>query len=236
MATNTKPSQRPPNGTEMPEPTADGEPSPAAVIEPSPSGASGLKIAPEPEPQESDQVQEPTAQATVDTAVEIVEAMESPARATTAGGERKLDLGDLTDLHSEIPVLQSSLELLTWENIPPNLPLPPPLIGLFPSSTPSSLDPVRPSAHPQLTICGVGSPLVCPSPAPLASSLEDPSTPPSASEAHTCNPAAPPWLPAPSSPLEPVSPPTPPGSLVPPAPPWSVVPLPPPLDCTPPSI
>ncbi len=39
----------------------------------------------EPEPQVSDQVREPTVQATVDTAVEIAGAMESPAHGTTAG-------------------------------------------------------------------------------------------------------------------------------------------------------
>ncbi len=153
------------------------------------------------------------------------------------GGEHKLDLGYLIDFHSDTLIIHPSLKLYAWEYIPPNLPLPPPLIDLAPDSTPSSLDSVSLSAHPQLTICGVGSQLVCQSPAPLALSLEDPSTPPSASEAQTlpqsCDPVAPPWLPAPSSPPEPVSPPAPPGSLVPPAPPWSVVPLPPPRDYTP---
>ncbi|KAI2650476.1 Nitrite reductase (NADH) large subunit [Labeo rohita] len=43
-----------------------------------------------------------------------------------------------------------------------------------------SLLPVSPSAHPQPTICAVGSPQVCQSPS--ASWLEDPSSPPSASE------------------------------------------------------
>ncbi|KAL0174142.1 hypothetical protein M9458_030110, partial [Cirrhinus mrigala] len=174
----------------------------------------------------------PTARVTVDTAVEIVEAMENPTHCTTAEGEQELDLGDLIDFHSEIPILLYSPELLTWENIPPNLLLPPPLIDLFPSSMPSPLDPASPSAHPQPTICVVGSSLVCPSPAPLALSLEDPSTPPPASEAQTlpqsCDPAAPPWLPVPF-------PPAPPGSLVPLALPWSVVPLPPPRYCTPPA-
>ncbi|KAI2646039.1 Dynactin subunit 1 [Labeo rohita] len=72
---------------------------------------------------------------------------------------------------------------------------------------------------PVLTICAVGSPWICPSPAPLVLGLEDPSTPPPDSEAQTppqsCDPAAPPWLPAPSSPLESV-----------------IIPLPPPRDCT----
>ncbi len=152
-------------------------------------------------------------------------------------GELTLDSGLLIDLDTEILFTQPSSELSNWQDIPPNLPLPPPLIDLFPFSMPSSLDFISLSAHPQLTICGVGSPLVCPSPAPLALSLEDPSTLPLASEAQTpprsYDPASLPWLPAPSSPPMPASPPAPPGSLVPPAPPWSVISLPPPRDCTP---
>ncbi|KAL0170438.1 hypothetical protein M9458_035034, partial [Cirrhinus mrigala] len=85
--------------------------------------------------------------------------------------------------------------------------------------------PVSPSAHPQLTICAVGSPQVCQSPLPLW--LEDLLSPPLASESWTLprpvDPTAPPWLLAPSSPPEPVSPPAPPGSIVPLAPPWSVI-------------
>ncbi len=163
-----EPSQLPPHGAELPEPTADGEP------EPSPSGATELTIAPEPEPQVSDQVREPTAQATVDTAVEIAGALESPAHGDTAERELTLDSGVLIDLDTEILFTQPSSVLSDWQNIPPNLPLPPPLIDLFPFSTQSSLDFVSLSAHPQLTICGVGSPLVCRSPAPLALSLENP--------------------------------------------------------------
>ncbi len=160
--------------------------------------------------------------------------MENPAHDATAGGEHELDLGDLLDFPSETLDIHPSPELYAWEYIPPNLPLPLPLIWpLFQHLhrwIPSA------SAYPQLTICGDGH-LVCPSPAPLALSLEDPSTPPSASEAQTppqsCDPAAPPWLPAPSSSLEPISPPAPQGSPIPPAPPWSVISLPPPRDCTP---
>ncbi len=73
-----EPSHLPPRSTELPEPTADGEPEPAAVVEPSPSGATELPIVPEPEPQVSDQVREPTVPATVDTAVESAGAMERP--------------------------------------------------------------------------------------------------------------------------------------------------------------
>ncbi|KAL0193068.1 hypothetical protein M9458_011364, partial [Cirrhinus mrigala] len=113
--------------------------------------------------------------------------------------------------------------------VPPNLPLPTPLIDLFPSSAPFPLDPVSLSAHPQFTICGVGSPQVSLSPAPLALRLEDPSNPPPASEAQTpppsCDPAAPPWLPGPSSPPEPICPPAPLGSLIPSTAPCPFVPL-----------
>ncbi len=78
-----EPSQLPPQGAELPEPNADGEPDPAAVVEPSPSGATELTITPEPELQVSDQVREPTAKARMDTAVEIAGEMESPAHGAT---------------------------------------------------------------------------------------------------------------------------------------------------------
>ncbi|XP_042631092.1 uncharacterized protein LOC122148581 [Cyprinus carpio] len=77
----------------------------------------------------------------------------------------------------ELQICPSSV-ILFWQEIPPNLPLPPPLIDLYHSSTLILLDLVSPSAHPQPTICGVGLPRVCPSPAPLVLSLEDPLTPP----------------------------------------------------------
>ncbi|KAL0177307.1 hypothetical protein M9458_026201, partial [Cirrhinus mrigala] len=47
--------------------------------------------------------------------------MESPTHCTTAEGEQELDLGDLIDFHSEMPILLYSPDLLTWENISPNL-------------------------------------------------------------------------------------------------------------------
>lgn len=93
---------------------------------------------------------------------------ESPAHCSTADGEQELDLGDLIDWNTELQICPSSA-LSFWQEMPPNIPLPP-FINLFPSSTFILLDPVSPSAHPLLTICGVGSPRVCPSPAPLASS------------------------------------------------------------------
>ncbi|KAI2649347.1 Obscurin [Labeo rohita] len=98
----------------------------------------------------------------------------------------------------------------------------------------SPLSPDSPSAHPQPTICAVGSPRVCQF--SLVSWLEDPLSPPPASESWTppqlSDPAAPPQLLAP--PL-PVGPPAPPGSLVPPALPWSVINPPSPQDFTPPA-
>ncbi len=62
------------------EPTADGEPEPSATDEPSPSGATVLRIAPEPEPITSDQVREPaTSHVTVDVRVSVRVLRESPA-------------------------------------------------------------------------------------------------------------------------------------------------------------
>ncbi len=175
LTVDPEPSQLPPQGAELPEPNADGEPEPAAVVEPSPSGATELTITPEPELQVSDQVRELTAKARMDTAVEIAGEMESPAHGATTDGELTLDSGLLIDLDTEILFTQPSSELSNWQDIPPNLPLPPPLIDLFPFSMPSSLDFISLFAHPQLTICGVGSTLVCSTPASLALSLEDPS-------------------------------------------------------------
>ncbi len=96
----------------LPEPTADREPEPAAVVEP--SGATERLIVPEPEPQVSDQVREPTVQAKVKTAVEIAGAMERPAHGTTTGGEHKLDLGDLIDFHLDTLIIHPSSELYAW--------------------------------------------------------------------------------------------------------------------------
>ncbi len=124
---NTSPTRDPepshllPHSAELSEPTADGEPEPAAVVEPSPSRATELPIVPEPEPQVSDQVREPTVPVTVDAAVESAGAMERPVHGATTGGEHKLDLGDLTDFYSDTLILQPSPELSAWDYIPPNL-------------------------------------------------------------------------------------------------------------------
>ncbi len=78
-----EPGQSPPRSAELPEPTADREPEPASVAEPSPSGATELPIVPEPEPQVSDQVREPTIRAMVETAVEIAGAMDRGGHSST---------------------------------------------------------------------------------------------------------------------------------------------------------
>ncbi|KAL0176632.1 hypothetical protein M9458_028962, partial [Cirrhinus mrigala] len=92
--------------------------------------------------------------------------------------------------------------------------------------------PHLPSSHPQPSICAVGSQQVCQSPSVLR--LEDPLSPPPASESRTpprpVDRAAPPWLLAPSSPPWPGSPLAPPDSFIPPAPPWSVIDHPVPQD------
>ncbi|KAI2650157.1 Transcription elongation regulator 1 [Labeo rohita] len=91
---------------------------------------------------------------------------------------------------------------------------------------PPPLSPGSPSAHPQPTICAVGSP-------PW---LEDPLSPSPASESQTpprpIDPAASQRLLAPSSPPWPISPPSSPGSPIPPALPWLVVNHPAPQDST----
>ncbi|KAI2667193.1 Eukaryotic translation elongation factor 2 [Labeo rohita] len=158
-----------------PKPTVDGEPEPSVTDEPSPSGATELRIAQEPEPILSEQVQEPaTSQATVRITEDRKRAMESPTHCTAAEGELKLDLGlldleqDLTDFFGDVDedmptLLLHHLNYLTaWISNPPSL-FPPPL------------SPGSPSAHPQPTISAVGSLQVCQSPS--VSWLEDPSSP-----------------------------------------------------------
>ncbi|KAI2646737.1 putative RNA-directed DNA polymerase from transposon BS [Labeo rohita] len=201
-----------------PEPTADEEPEPRAT---------------EPEPYTSDQVREPaTATVTVECNMEQVRAMESPAHCTTAGGELENNAGDLIDFFTEVlehnsgDLIDFFTKLSTCYDQPACLEFPPTL-PLLPMSTSvwSPLSPDSTSAHPQSPTCAVGSPRVCQFPS--VSGLEDPSSPPPASESRTpprpSDPAAPPRLSAPSSPSSPVGPPAPPGFLVSPAPPWSVV-------------
>ncbi|KAI2665786.1 Accumulation-associated protein [Labeo rohita] len=165
----------------------------------------------------SDQVREPAIMTvTVGNSVEREYAEDSITHCTTAEGELNLDLGE--------DVMDLNIELSACLDFPPTLPQ-------------SPLLPVSTAAHPQLTICAVGSPRVCQSPS--VSWLEDPSSLPPASESWTpprpSDPAAPLRLSAPSPPPSPVGPPAPPGSIVPPAPPWSVVAPPSPLDYTPPA-
>ncbi|KAL0198508.1 hypothetical protein M9458_007048, partial [Cirrhinus mrigala] len=96
---------------------------------------------------------------------------------------------------------------------PPTHPLPPHPVILASSALPA-LIPVSPSAHPQPTICAVGS-------------LRDPLSLP-----WPVNPVAPPWLLASSPPPWSVCPPALLGSLIPPTLLWSVVNHPPPRDST----
>ncbi|KAI2663202.1 Opioid growth factor receptor [Labeo rohita] len=226
-----EPSQPSPQQAEFePEPTADEEPEPKAT---------------EPEPDTSDQVREPaTTFVTVECCVEQERAMESPAHCTTAGGELEENSGDLIDFSMEVlendsgDLIDFFTEISTCHVMhacmesPPTLPLLP-----MSTSVCSPLSPDSPSAHPQPTTCAVGSPRVCQ--LPSVSGLEDPSSPPPASESRTpprpSDPVAPPRLSAPSSPSSPIGPPAPPGSLVFPASPWSVVVPPSPQDSVPPA-
>ncbi|KAL0176613.1 hypothetical protein M9458_028943, partial [Cirrhinus mrigala] len=188
-----EPSQPSPRFAEHePEPKMDREPEPSLTDEPSPSGATELWIAQEPEPILSDQVREPaTEPVTVDVPDGREGAEDSTTHCTAAEGEQRRDLGQLNmevdlifseDIKMELPACPEQsicLELSTCLNFPPTLPLP------FPSSSPAAsglppLFPDSPSAHPQPTLCAVGSPRVCQSPS--ASWLEDPSSSPPASE------------------------------------------------------
>ncbi|KAI2647234.1 Opioid growth factor receptor [Labeo rohita] len=219
------------------EPTVGGKPEPRATE---------LPIAMESELHEpSDQVPEPAiVTATVGISVEHEYAEDSITHCTTAEGELNLDLGlNVTNYEQDLKISEDVVikppahhELSVCVNFPPTLPQLTPS-NSHPISTPPPLSPVNPSAHPQLTICAVGSPQVYQS--PLVSWLEDPSSSPPASESWTpprpSDPAAPPRLSAPLSPPSPVGPPAPPGSIVPPAPPWSVVAPPSPRDYTPPA-
>ncbi|KAI2664270.1 Major cell-surface adhesin PAc [Labeo rohita] len=225
------PNKPPPRPAEyQPKPTDDGELKPAATSEPSQKGATEQLIVMEPALHEpSDQVREPaTMTATVEISEEREIAEDSITHCTTAEGELNWILGhtkrdnepDLCfpeDLNIEPPV---NSEPSIYLNFPPTLPQLPLFNGHNVSTMPPLL-PVSPSAHPQPTICAVGSPQVCQS--SFASWLEDPSSPPSASESWTpprpSDPAAPPRLSAPSSPPSPVGPPAPPGSIVLSAPP-----------------
>ncbi|KAL0150803.1 hypothetical protein M9458_053885 [Cirrhinus mrigala] len=97
---------------------------------------------------------------------------------------------DLIDFYGDVdedksPLLPPSSELSACHelsaclNFPATLPLLSPSI-VPAASVPPPLSPGSPSAHPQPTICAVGSPRFCQSPS--ASWLEDPSSPPPASE------------------------------------------------------
>ncbi|KAL0164061.1 hypothetical protein M9458_039814, partial [Cirrhinus mrigala] len=199
---DSEPSQPPPRLAEPePEPTTDGEPEPKAT-EPSPKGATAHWNATEPEPSPSNQVREP---ATWPVTVDVPVGREGAEDSTAAESEQCMDLGhfdieldlidftediyverDLIDFYGntfeDMPSLPPSSELSACLDFPPSLPL------LSPSIIPAAvvsppLSPDSPAAHPQSTICAVGSPRVCQSPS--VSWLEDPSSPPPASESWT---------------------------------------------------
>ncbi len=120
-----EPSPPSPRGAEhQPDPTGDGEPFPAAINEPAQSRATERKIAPEVEPNPSDQVREPaTVPTTREPAVDGVSAEWSSAPCTVAEGELILHLGlldmegDLIDWETELeyempPLLSSSSPLV----------------------------------------------------------------------------------------------------------------------------
>ncbi|KAI2655421.1 Streptococcal surface protein A [Labeo rohita] len=144
-------------------------------------------------------------------------AMETPTHCTATEGELRLNLGTLHmeqdlinfygDLYEVMPPLPPSSELSVFPEVPTCLDFPPILPLLSPSIVPAAsvlppLSPGSPSAHPQPTICAMGSPQVCQFPS--ASWLENPSYPPPVSESWTpawpSDPGGPPWLPAPSPP------------------------------------
>ncbi|KAI2658662.1 Armadillo repeat-containing X-linked protein 2 [Labeo rohita] len=102
----------------------------------------------------------------------------------------------------------SALNCLAWIAHPPSLScllLSPPIIPA--ASALPTLSPGSPSAHPQPTICAVGSPRVCQSPS--ASWLEDPRSLPEAYESRTLR--------------QPFHSEAPPGSFIPLALPWLVI-------------
>ncbi|KAL0173702.1 hypothetical protein M9458_029670, partial [Cirrhinus mrigala] len=139
-----------------------------------------IAMEPEPEPSESDQVREPaTEPTTVDVPVGREGAEDSTTHCTAAEGEQCLDLGH-SNMELDLNNFTKDIEM-ELSSSPAASAMPP----LFPGS---------PIAHPQSTICAVGSPRVCQSPS--ASWLEDPSSPPPASESWTpprpFDPAAPP--------------------------------------------
>ncbi len=90
-----EPSPPSPRGAEhQPKPTDDGEPFPAAISEPAQSRATEGKIAPEVEPNPSDQVREPaTVPITREQAVDGVSAEWSSVPCTVAEGELMRPLG-----------------------------------------------------------------------------------------------------------------------------------------------
>ncbi len=133
---NPEPIPPSPRGTEhQPEPTDDGEPFPAAIREPAQSRATEQRIAPEVEPNQSDQVRElATVPTTREQAVDGVSAEWSSVPCTAPEGELIIQLG-LLDLEGDLIEWETDLEI----ELPPLLSPSSPLVL---SSPPSSLVPL----------------------------------------------------------------------------------------------
>ncbi len=137
----------------QPEPTDDGEPFPTAICEPAQSRATERKIAPEVEPNPSDQVREPaTVPTTREPAVDGVSVEWSSASCTAAEGELIVHLG-LLDMEGDLIDWSTELEIEL-------LPLLSPSSLLVPSSPPSSPLVLASSAPPECP--PVPAPRMCP--------------------------------------------------------------------------
>ncbi len=222
-------------------------PFPATISEPAQSRATEQKIAPEVEPNPSDQVREPaTVPITREQAVDGVSAEWSSAPCTAAEGELMRPLGLLDSEGASDPPVPAPRMCppvpaprmcppVPAPRMCPPVPAPrkcPPSLPLLP---PPPLSSGSPPCSPSAPICTVRAPWVCHTPA--SPGLEYPSPSPPASEARTpprpVDPVASPRLLAPSPPPSSIDPPAPLGSLVPPAPPWSGVDPPSPQDSSP---
>ncbi len=163
-----KPSPPSPRGTEhQPEPTDDGEPFPAAILEPAQSRATEQRIAPEVEPNTSDQVREPaTMPTTREPAVDGVSAEWSSAPCT---GELSIHQG-LLNLEGDLIDWETDLEIELLPLLSPSSPL-------VLSSPPSSLVPLSsPEGAPDSP---VPAPRKCPPvPAPRKCPPSHPLLPP----------------------------------------------------------
>ncbi len=228
----------------QPEPTDDGEPFPAVICEPAQSRATERKIAPEVEPNPSDQVREPaTVPTTREPAVDGVSAEWSSASCTAAEGELIVHLG-LLDMGGDLIDWSTELEI----ELPPLLSPSSPLVPSSPPSSPlvpaSSAPPERPPVPAPPKCPPVPAPRKLPPshpllpPPPLSSGSPSARPQPSINAVRAprdCHPPASPGLEFPS-PLPPASEAqTPPRSVDPVAPPRLLAPSPPPSTIDPPA-